>query len=157
MTSTLSVFPTQPLEEFENLLQFFYFGMHNDYRPTVTDWISILSISTRLIFPKVRERATKELTARMEEIDPFDLIGLAIKYDVLRWLDPAYLRIVRRTDLITQEEAQKIPLPIVVMLMRSHERNVLLTKDGDRCSTMYSRCILLGEVKLMEKSYLYTT
>ncbi|KAH8997940.1 hypothetical protein EDB92DRAFT_1783929, partial [Lactarius akahatsu] len=113
--------PGTPTNEFENLLRFFYFGMHDDYKPTVADWISMLSISTRLNFPKVRERAIKEITARMEEIDPFDLIGIAVKYDVQQWLKPAYRRIVTRTNLITHEEAKKIPFPMAVMLMRSRE------------------------------------
>ncbi|KAH9077851.1 hypothetical protein EDB83DRAFT_1525388 [Lactarius deliciosus] len=114
--------PGTPINEFENLLRFFYFGMHDDYKPTVPDWISMLSISTRLNFPKVRERAIKEITARMEEIDPFDLIGIAVKYDVQQWLKPAYRRIVTRTNLITHEEAKKIPFPMAVMLMRSREQ-----------------------------------
>jgi len=45
--------------------------MHTDYKPIVVDWIAMLSISTRLIFPKVRERAIQELTTRMEEINAF--------------------------------------------------------------------------------------
>ncbi|SRR6266702_4947201 len=97
--------------------------MHDDYRPTVPDWIAMLSISTRLNFPKVRERAIKEITAHLEEIDPFDLIGLAVKYDVQQWLKPAYRRIVTRTNLITHAEAEKIPFPMAVMLMRSREQH----------------------------------
>ena len=97
--------------------------MHDDYKPTVNDWIALLSISTRLNFPKIRERAIKELTVRLEEIDSFDLIGLAVKYDVQQWLMPAYRRIVTRHNLITHEEAQKVPFPMAVMLMRSREQH----------------------------------
>ncbi|KAI9459228.1 hypothetical protein BJY52DRAFT_388929 [Lactarius psammicola] len=140
--------PDTTTAEFENLLRFLYFGMHDDYGPTVTDWILMLSISTRLIFPKVRERAIKELTSRLDDIDPFDLIGLAVKYDVQQWLKPTYRRIVTRTDLITHAEAQKIPFPMTVMLMRSHERYSRLTKDGSHRS---SSTIILSEVTLMEK------
>ncbi|KAH9077854.1 hypothetical protein EDB83DRAFT_2311522 [Lactarius deliciosus] len=141
---------TTTATEFENLLWFLYFGMHDDYRPTVTDWISILTVSTRLIFPKVRERAIKELTSRLEDIEPFDLIGLAVKYDVQQWLKPTYRRIVTRVELITYAEAQKIPFPMAVMLMRSHERYSLarLTKDGNHRS---SSLIIQTEVTIMEK------
>lgn len=97
--------------------------MHDDYILTVADWIAMLSISTRLNFPRVRERAIKELTARLDEIDPFDLIGLAVKYDVQQWLMPAYRRIVTGGNLITHEEAEKIPFPMAVMLMRSREQH----------------------------------
>ena len=96
--------------------------MHDDYNPSLTDWIAMLSISTRLIFEKVRERAIKEITARLDEIEPFELIGLAVKYDVEKWLKPAYRRIVTRSNLITHKEALKVPFPMAVMLMRSREQ-----------------------------------
>ena len=97
--------------------------MHDDYGPAVDDWIAMLSISTRLTFPRVRERAIKEITSRLEEIDPFDLIGLAVKYDVQQWLKPAYRIIVTRNNLITHAEAGKIAFPMAVMLMRSREQH----------------------------------
>jgi hypothetical protein len=96
--------------------------MHDDYTPSLTDWIAMLSISTRLIFEKVRERAIKEITARLDEIEPFELIGLAVKYDVEKWLKPAYRRIVTRSSLITHQEALKVPFPMAVMLLRSREQ-----------------------------------
>jgi hypothetical protein len=125
--------------------------MHNDYRPTASDWISILSISTRLIFPKVREHAIKKLSSRLERIDAFDLIGLAIKYDVQQWLKPTYQRIAKRTELITHAEAEKIPFPIAVMLMRSHDQcSNGKVKDLDQGI----EAIIQMEVRLMEKSSL---
>jgi hypothetical protein len=96
--------------------------MHDDYTPSLTDWIAMLSISTRLIFEKVRERAIKEITARLDEIEAFELIGLAVKYDVEKWLKHAYRRIVTRSNLITHQEALKVPFPMAVMLMRSREQ-----------------------------------
>ena len=96
--------------------------MHDDYTPSMTDWIAMLSISTRLIFEKVRKRAIKEITARLDEIEPFELIGLAVKYDVEKWLKPAYRRIVTRSSLITQQAPLKVPFPMAVMLMRSREQ-----------------------------------
>jgi len=129
--------PDTPTKEFENLLRFFYFGMHDDYRPAVDDWIAMLSISTRLTFPRVRERAIKELTSRLEEIDPFDLIGLAIKYDLQQWLKPAYRRIVTRSNLISHAEAEKIPFPMAVMLMRSREQHWKSYNDRPTGSIMF--------------------
>ena len=102
--------------------------MHDDYGPAVDDWIAMLSISTRLTFPRVRERAIKEITSRLEEIDPFDLIGVAVKYDVQQWLKPAYRTIVTRKNLVTHTEAGKIAFPMAVMLMRSREQH---WKNGD--------------------------
>lgn len=150
--------PDTPTTEFENLLRFFYFGMHDDYKPTVVDWIAMLSISTRLIFPKVRERAITELTSRQEEIDPFDLIGLAVKYDVQQWLKPAYRRIVTRANLITHEEAAKIPFPMAVMLMRSREQyqknpnnNVQILPHYPQQNPRSADHIIDREIRLMDQ------
>ena len=123
--------------------------MQIDYRPTTTGWLSILSISTRLIFPKVREHAIKKLSSRLEKIDAFDLILLAIKYDVQQWLKPAYQRIAKRTEIITHAEARKVPFPMAIMLMRLHEQcSSGKVKDPD----MGIEAIVQTEVRLMEKN-----
>jgi hypothetical protein len=96
--------------------------MHDDYVASLADWIAMLSISTRLLFDKLRARAIKEITTRMKQVDPFELIGLAIKYDVEQWLKPAYRRIVARDKLITHQEALKVPFHMAIMLMRSREQ-----------------------------------
>ncbi|KAH9063178.1 hypothetical protein EDB87DRAFT_1681611 [Lactarius vividus] len=114
--------PDTTIAELKSLLQFFYFGMHDDYKPRTPDWIAILTISTRLIFPKVRERAIDELTYCLEEVNPFDLVGLAVKLDVEKWLKPAYRRIVTGINLVTHAEAEKVPFLVAVMLMRSREK-----------------------------------
>ncbi|KAI0258560.1 hypothetical protein BC834DRAFT_835270 [Gloeopeniophorella convolvens] len=108
--------------EFDSLLRFFYFGMHSDYKPTIDDWLSILSISTRFIFDKVREKAIAEITARLNDLDPFELIAGAEKYNIDQWLMPAYRRIVLRSALVSEREALNIPLSTSIMLMRSRER-----------------------------------
>jgi hypothetical protein len=133
--------------------------MHDDYKASLADWIAILSISTRLIFEKVRQRAIKEITIRLDEIEPFQLISLAIKYDVQQWLKPAYRRIVMRAGLITHAEALQVPFPMAVMLMRSREQ---YWKNYNNNPQMYSAHlssnlprgspdpIIDAEVKLME-------
>ncbi|SRR6266404_1209618 len=134
--------------------------MHTDYKPIVVDWIAMLSISTRLIFPKVRERAIQELTTRMEEINAFDLIELAVKYDVQHWLKPAYRRIVTRPNLVTHVEAEKVPFPMAVMLMRSREQHWKTHNRGHSAfaaSGMNTRLvqdpdhIIDSEVRVMEQ------
>ncbi|KAF8273658.1 hypothetical protein EI94DRAFT_1165465 [Lactarius quietus] len=141
--------PGTTIAEFDGLLRFFYFGMHSDYKPTAAEWISILCISTRLICTKVRENAINELTSVLEEVDPFDLIGLAIKCDVQQWLKPTYRRIAKRAELITHAEAGKISFPIAVMLMRSHERYSMRKAKG---ADPGLSDIIRSEVRLMEES-----
>ena len=163
--------PETPKAEIENLLRFFYFGyktchlevyhglivnlnfrMHDDYVASLTDWISTLSISTRLMFEKVRERAIKEITAQLDQVEPFDLIGLAIKFDVEQWLKPAYRRIVTRSSLITHAEAAKVPFPMAVMLMRSREqywKNNANNYRGGGYTTISPDSIIDAEIRLM--------
>jgi hypothetical protein len=96
--------------------------MHDDYAASLADWMAILSVSTRWTFQKVRERAIKEITARLDRVDPFEVIDLADKYNVEQWFKPAYRRIVTRDKLISHQEALKIPFHMVIMLMRSREQ-----------------------------------
>ena len=96
--------------------------MHDDYAASLADWMAILSVSSRWVFEKVRERAIKEITARLDQVDPFELISLADKYGVEQWLKPAYRRIVTRDRLITSQEAFKVSFPRAIMLMRSREQ-----------------------------------
>src|SRR5258708_18759359 len=95
--------------------------MHDDYAPSLTDGIAMLSISTRMIFEKVRERSIKEIIARLDQVEPFELLLLAVNYDVEQCLQPAYRKIVTRSSLITHEEPLNVPLPTAVMFMRSAE------------------------------------
>jgi len=134
--------PDTTASEFEGLLRFLYFGMHDDNSPTLNDWMAILSISTRFIFDKVRERAIKEIATHLDQMDPFELIELTIKHDVHQWLKPACVKIVTRTDLISHAEALKVPSPIAVMLMRSREQ--YLKNRSDPSS------IIDSEVRLMD-------
>jgi hypothetical protein len=96
--------------------------MHDDYTASLADWIAILSVSSQWVFEKVRERAIREITARLDQVDPFELICLADKYGVEQWLKPAYRRIVIRDKLITGQEALKVSFPRAIMLMRSREQ-----------------------------------
>ncbi|KAH8997942.1 hypothetical protein EDB92DRAFT_2024812, partial [Lactarius akahatsu] len=114
--------PDTTIAELKSLLRFFYFGIHDDYKARAPDRIAILTISTRSIFPKVRERAINELTYCPEENDPFDLVGLAVKYDVEKWLKPAYRRIVTSINLMTHTEAEKVSFLVAVMRTREHEK-----------------------------------
>ncbi|KAI0251869.1 hypothetical protein BJV78DRAFT_1207337 [Lactifluus subvellereus] len=150
------IIPDTTTTEFDCLLRFFYFGMHSTYSPTLADWMELLSISTRLLFDTVCARAIQEITSRMNEAPPFDLIALASKHDVKKWLKPAYQKVVMRTDLITEAEARKIPFPIAVMLTRSRERYRCQQNQQKKSHyTHHSSTvdgILDSEIKIMEQA-----
>ena len=118
--------------------------MHDDYVASVADWVAMLSISHRFFFHKVRSRAIKEITTNLDQVEPFELIGLAVQCDVKKWLKPAYRRIVTRTELITHQEALKVPFPMTAMLMRSREQYWKLRGSPDS--------IIDTEIRVMEKA-----
>jgi hypothetical protein len=133
--------------------------MHDDYVATLADWVAMLSISTRLMFEKVRERAIKEITAHLDKVEAFELIRLAIKFDVEQWLKPAYRRIVTRTELIPHAVFMKIPVHLTIMLTRAREqywkhysynqnRGVQNPNDAD--------AIIEAEIKLMAAEFAET-
>ena len=132
--------------------------MHDDYVASLADWIAMLSISTRLLFEKLRERAIKEITTRLDQVDPFELIGLAVKYHVDQWLKPAYRRIVATNfNPITHQEALKIPFHMAVMLMRSREqywnynrKNFAQIVDGIAWPRGYPDPIIDSEINVMK-------
>jgi hypothetical protein len=134
--------------------------MHDDYVASLSEWIEILSISTRLLFQKVRERAIKEITKVLDQVGAFELIWLAIKFDVEQWLKPAYRRIVTRSHLITHTEAATVPFAMAVMLMRSREQywrnsthNLAINYRGNSLQTIQPSIspdpIIDSEIKLM--------
>lgn len=153
--SSISGIQTCHLEVCRGLTMNLNLRMHDDYVASLTDWIATLSISTRLIFEKVRERAIKEITAILDQVEAFDLIGLAIKFDVEQWLKPAYRRIVTRNNLITHAEAARVPFPMAVMLMRSREQfcknntNNLYRSGSFPGTTISPDPIIDAEIRLM--------
>jgi hypothetical protein len=127
--------------------------MHSTYRPNVVDWMELLSISTRFLFDTVSARAIQEITSRMDEASPFDLIAVALKHSVKKWLKPAYQRVVTGSDLITEAEARKVPLSVVIMLTRSRERyHCRQPQKGRLFSSSFVDDILDGEIKTMEQA-----
>ena len=123
--------------------------MHDDYVATLADWVAMLSISTRLMFEKVRERAIKEITPRLDKIETFELIRLAIKFDVEQWLKHSYRRLVTRAEPITHAESAKIPVHVIIMLTRSREQYWKYNNNGRNHSQSDPDAIIEAEIRLM--------
>jgi len=107
--------------EFENLLDFFYGGMHKETIPPLFAWTSLLSISTRFNMHRVRSRAIIEIDNFQPRIDPVDQVVLAVKHDVPEWLAPAYAALCQRADPVGIEEARKLGLETTVLLAKARE------------------------------------
>ncbi|KAL0579903.1 hypothetical protein V5O48_002074 [Marasmius crinis-equi] len=120
--------PDVKVEEFESLLDFFYDGM---YRRSPTDtsiqsWINLLSVSTQLNFPEVREHAIAAIDVcqsfgGQNAISWARIIQLAVLCDVGKWLQPAYTALSEREELISEEEAEIIGAKKVLLIARARE------------------------------------
>ncbi|KAJ6457752.1 hypothetical protein C8R47DRAFT_995487, partial [Mycena vitilis] len=93
--------------EFECLLEFFYNGMYRQSGFSLSQWITLLSISTRLGFDLLRAQAIQSIEESPTAFDPIDKLVLAIKYKIPEWLAPAYTALCRRKNCLGEWEAEK--------------------------------------------------
>lgn len=140
---TAIVIPDVTAKEFETLLDFFYKGfvfflpfkveilfetniiphrMHYGFKFELDNWITLLSISTRLEFEAIRKRAIQEINdADKNILSPIDKIVLAAQHNVPEWLAPAYGDLCRRDEPLEEAEAVKIGYRKTVLLARARE------------------------------------
>ncbi|KAJ7766344.1 hypothetical protein DFH07DRAFT_352107 [Mycena maculata] len=107
--------------EFECLLDFFYNGMYRQSNMSLSQWITLLSISTRLRFDLLRALAIQSIEESPTTIDPVDKLVLAIKYKIPKWLAPAYTALCQRPNCLEEWEAEKIGLKKTVQIARARE------------------------------------
>ncbi|OBZ76036.1 hypothetical protein A0H81_03086 [Grifola frondosa] len=108
--------------EFESFLDFLYEGMHKHQVSTLSYWINILSISTRFVCDKMRDRAIEEIDNYHTPINPVEKIVIATKFDVSKWLAPSYEAVCQRDHPLNIAEAQKLGLATTVLLAQARER-----------------------------------
>jgi hypothetical protein len=85
--------------------------MYDTYNISLDEWISLLSISTRFNFDKVRQRAIREIDSSERyrgQLSPVDKIVLAKKFGVPSWLDPCYEALRDRPSGLNDEEAENL-------------------------------------------------
>ncbi|KAJ7507013.1 hypothetical protein B0H11DRAFT_1969809 [Mycena galericulata] len=107
--------------EFECLLDFFYNGMYRQPKATLGQWITLLSISTRLRFDLLRSHAIQSIDESPTAMDPVDKLVLAVEYDIPEWLAPAYTALCQRPNCLEEWEAEKIGLKKTVQIARARE------------------------------------
>lgn len=107
------------IHEFRCLLRFYYDGMHTPALDTLADWVALLSIATRYVIDRVRERAVAEVAARLD--DPLEQVRLAHAHSVPHWLPLAYAALVRRPEPLDDAEAGALGLRTAVRIARARE------------------------------------
>ena len=94
------------------------------YDPTsvsLSDWVTLLRISTLLLFTKVRQYAIRELTTRRTSLAPIDAILLVKEHDIQPWLGPAYAELVRRPSSLDDDEAERLGARTTAQIGRARE------------------------------------
>ncbi|KAJ7243589.1 hypothetical protein B0H12DRAFT_829320 [Mycena haematopus] len=109
------------ISEFECLLDFFYNGMYHRASFSLSQWITLLSISTRLGFDLLRAQAIHSIEESPTTFDPIDKLVLAMKYSIPEWLAPAYTALCQRPNCLEEWEAEKIGLKKTVQIARARE------------------------------------
>ncbi|KAF8216970.1 hypothetical protein K438DRAFT_1518908, partial [Mycena galopus ATCC 62051] len=71
------------------------------------EWLSVLKLSTQWRFLEAWDLAIAQLNNH-SDIGDVELILLARQYDVAAWLRKGYTSIAERSEIISEEEAQKL-------------------------------------------------
>jgi hypothetical protein len=88
---------------------------------SLSQWITLLSISTRLQFDLLRAHAIQSIEDSPTALDPIDKLVLAMKYKIPEWLAPAYTALCQRPNCLEEWEAEKIGLKKTVQIARARE------------------------------------
>ncbi|TFY75414.1 hypothetical protein EWM64_g8599 [Hericium alpestre] len=114
--------PGTTVDEFEALLDFLYNRPYDDYSSfDLTRWKNLLTVSDRYQFDKVRQRAIAEITKIESDLNGVDQLLLAVKCNIIQWTVPALVKLLVRPKILELEEAERLPLPIVLRLWNARE------------------------------------
>ena len=97
------------------------------WRTSVTEWIALLSISTRYAFDRIRDRAIAALAPgptpySSHVLNPVDMIALALKHDIPQWLETAYVLLCMRENPLEEEEGERLGVLTTIRLAKARER-----------------------------------
>lgn len=97
------------------------FRIYDPASVSLSDWTTILRVSTRLQCAKVRQYSIRELTARRSSLPVIDMLVLAKEYDIPTWLGPAYAELVRRPGPLGEDDAERLGARVVARVARARE------------------------------------
>ncbi|OCH86748.1 hypothetical protein OBBRIDRAFT_737453 [Obba rivulosa] len=110
-------------QEFECLLRFLYHRTPDAHSSSpVGDLLALLSVATRLSYPKIRAHAIARLDACAPPLDPIERIILAEKHGIEQWLLPAYVAVCQRCHPLEDAEAEVLGVQTATRIARVRER-----------------------------------
>ncbi|TFY62874.1 hypothetical protein EVJ58_g3589 [Rhodofomes roseus] len=106
--------------ELECLLSFLYEGMY-ERAVSLAEWVALLSVSSRLLFDKIRERTISVIETHAPALEPAERIVLATKHDIPQWLNPAFTELCTRADPLSGDEANQLGTELAERVTRARE------------------------------------
>lgn len=95
--------------------------MFEDDALSLRDWVTLLDVSTRLRFSKLRPRSIREISSRRDSLTAVETVVLAHKHDVPGWLAKAYGDLCRRPHPLDDAEAEQLGAKITARIARARE------------------------------------
>ncbi|KAG8944111.1 hypothetical protein FRC04_002149 [Tulasnella sp. 424] len=102
-------------------------------------WAAALHIATMYSFRDIRNFIIKHIDDR-KFYDPVRLIEMANRSNVPKWIEPAYLALCMKPEMITTEEAQRLGIPTFTALCRIREQGLKKVVSGVMSRRMTSFC-----------------
>jgi len=107
---------------------------------TLQEWISALKLSTMWEFPDIRNGAIHELSKAEMEMGSVDKIECGRKFEKKEWLLDGYVGLLKRTETITDEEAERLGWKTAAKLLRIREQQHSIPQSpapGEICSVCH--------------------
>lgn len=112
--------------------------MYNRVVP-LEEWIALLSVSSRLLFDKVREHAISAIERHVPPLEPARKVLLATKHDMPQWLNPAFTELCTRPDPLSEGEEHELGAEIAERVGRARDRVKLRAGYGQPGGVGFSK------------------
>ena len=85
------------------------------------EWIALLSVSSRLLFDKIREHAIVAIESHVPSLEPARKVLLATRHDITQWLNPAFTELCTRPEPLSEDETCRLGTEIAERVERARD------------------------------------
>ncbi|KAG8952565.1 hypothetical protein FRC03_012097 [Tulasnella sp. 419] len=102
-------------------------------------WDAILHISSIWDSEELRQHAIQEIDNLKPNAAKY--IYLAQKYDVSKWIEPAFVELCKRPESLSADEISMVGLPLLAHLCLVRERRAAITSTSGRAACGHLYCV----------------
>lgn len=110
--------------DFESLLKLMYPSPLTTVKLTQQEWISVLKLCTMWEFTEIRDRAIRELSTKEISIGTIEKIEYGKAYAVKEWVLDGYVELLKRSETITEQEAERLGWKTAAKLLLLREQYI---------------------------------